>query len=184
MAALMGQTLEDIVARGTDMYAFAPMEDRDRVQVHKMAAIYRLKSGSQGSGKKRFTVVTRTKHTSLPTGADKYRLAAMLDRGDGNSSVPLTGEDRRMAKKFKNAARQAFLTMQTPTPKRNGKEKISLCKVKVFCTSQNPRRVHQVQTQQKRMGGRNSELPSMPTTPWPSSLAEQSAMKKNQQHKD
>jgi len=47
----------------------------------------------------------------------------MLDRGDGNSSVPLTGEDRRMAKKFKNAARQAFLTMQTPTPKRNGKEK-------------------------------------------------------------
>jgi len=33
MAALMGQTLEDIVARGTDMYAFAPMEDRDRVQV-------------------------------------------------------------------------------------------------------------------------------------------------------
>lgn len=46
----------------------------------------------------------------------------MLDQVDGNSSVPLTGEDHRMAKKFRNAARQAFLTMQTPTPKRNGKK--------------------------------------------------------------
>lgn len=45
----------------------------------------------------------------------------MLDRVEGNSVIPLTGEDRRMAKKFKNAARQAFLTMQTPTPK--GKKK-------------------------------------------------------------
>lgn len=111
MPALMGQALEDIVVRGTDIYAFAPMEDRDRAQVriitydfcysesslvlcfsspivsmvdmdylssnscmscffytvknisfsvsdyeqiHKMAAIYRLKSGSQGSGKKRY----------------------------------------------------------------------------------------------------------------------------------
>jgi len=107
MHALMGQALEDIVVRGTDIYAFAPMEDRDRLrvkitthdfrcsesslvscfsfpmggyefsflhvlhilffymlknisfcvlvheQIHKMASIYRLKSASQGSGKKR-----------------------------------------------------------------------------------------------------------------------------------
>lgn len=33
MPALMGQALEDIVVRGTDIYAFAPMEDRDRAQV-------------------------------------------------------------------------------------------------------------------------------------------------------
>jgi len=97
------------------------MEDRDRLRIHKMASIYRLKSASQGSGKKRFTVVTRTKHTSLPTGADKYRLAAMLDLVDGNSSMLLTSEDHRMAKKFKKAARQAFQTMLTPTPKTNGK---------------------------------------------------------------
>lgn len=31
--ALMGQALEEIVVRGTDIYAFAPMEDRDRAQV-------------------------------------------------------------------------------------------------------------------------------------------------------
>lgn len=50
----------------------------------------------------------------------------MLDQVDGNSGMPLTGEDRRMAKKFKNAARQAFLTMQSPTPKRNGKKNLKL----------------------------------------------------------
>lgn len=30
---VMGQALEDIVLRGTDIYAFTPMEDRDRAQV-------------------------------------------------------------------------------------------------------------------------------------------------------
>lgn len=118
----INSALEGIVSRGTDIYAFAPMEDWDRAQIHRMAAIYRLQSGSQGTGKKRFTVVTRTKHTSLPTGADKYRLAAMLDQGDGHSSRALTGEDRRMAKKLNKAARQAYISMQTPTPKRNGKK--------------------------------------------------------------
>ena len=44
----------------------------------------------------------------------------MLDQG--HSSGTLTGEDRRMAKKFKNAARQAFIGMQTPVTKRNGKK--------------------------------------------------------------
>lgn len=33
MLTVMGQALEDIVLRGTDIYAFAPMEDRDRAQV-------------------------------------------------------------------------------------------------------------------------------------------------------
>jgi len=45
----------------------------------------------------------------------------MLDLVDGNSSMLLTSEDHRMAKKFKKAARQAFQTMLTPTPKTNGK---------------------------------------------------------------
>lgn len=46
----------------------------------------------------------------------------MLDQVDGHSSRVLTGEDRRMAKKFKNAARHAFISTQTPTPMRNGKK--------------------------------------------------------------
>ena len=50
----------------------------------------------------------------------------MLDQADGHSSRALTGEDRRMAKKSKNAARQAFISMQTPTPKRNGKKQQKL----------------------------------------------------------
>nr|XP_024397114.1 uncharacterized protein LOC112292650 isoform X2 [Physcomitrium patens] len=118
----INSALEDIVLRGTDIYAFGPMENRDRAQIHKMAAIYRLKSGSQGTGSKRFTVVTRTKHTKLPTGADKYRIASMLDQADENLKRSLTGEARRMDKKAKKAARDAFISFNTPNPKKSGKK--------------------------------------------------------------
>lgn len=50
------------------MHAFSPMDPRCRKLVHQLAAVYGLKSGSQGSGKKRFTVVQRTQHTAQPQG--------------------------------------------------------------------------------------------------------------------
>lgn len=37
MHILVGQALEDIVLRGTDIYAFGPMENRDRAQVRAIA---------------------------------------------------------------------------------------------------------------------------------------------------
>jgi G patch domain-containing protein 2 len=72
--AAVNAALEEVVTKSVDIFAFEPMEDRDRAQIHKLASIYRLKSSSQGSGKRRFTVVTHTRHTSLPTGIDKDRL--------------------------------------------------------------------------------------------------------------
>jgi len=36
-----------------DMLAFQPMHTRDCTQVQRLAGIYRLKTGLQGSGKKR-----------------------------------------------------------------------------------------------------------------------------------
>ncbi|KAK4404242.1 Zinc finger CCCH-type with G patch domain-containing protein [Sesamum angolense] len=45
--------LQQIVLDGVDMFSFQPMHPRDCSQVRRLAAIYRLRSGCQGSGKKR-----------------------------------------------------------------------------------------------------------------------------------
>jgi G patch domain-containing protein 2 len=86
------------------------------VQIHKLASIYRLKSSSQGSGKRRFTVVTRTRHTSLPTGIDKDRLLFMLGQGAEvgmpDSSRAMTSKGHKMVKKSNGAALQASQIMQ------------------------------------------------------------------------
>ncbi|XVE63588.1 hypothetical protein DITRI_Ditri07aG0031800 [Diplodiscus trichospermus] len=74
--------LEQIVLDGVDMFAFQPMHHRDCSQVRRLAAIYRLSSGCQGSGKKRFVTVTRTQYTSLPSPSDKLRLEKLIGAGD------------------------------------------------------------------------------------------------------
>ncbi|KAK4790151.1 hypothetical protein SAY86_017455 [Trapa natans] len=66
--------LEQIVLDGVDMYSFQPMLSRDCSQVRRLAAIYQLQSGCQGSGKKRFVTVTRTQRTGLPSSSGKLRL--------------------------------------------------------------------------------------------------------------
>ncbi|PKI52304.1 hypothetical protein CRG98_027230, partial [Punica granatum] len=66
--------LEQIVLDGIDMYSFQPMHSRDCSQVRRLAAIYQLQSGCQGSGKKRFVTVTQTQRTSMPSSSDKLRL--------------------------------------------------------------------------------------------------------------
>ena len=38
--AVMGQVLEDIVLRGTDIHAFAPMIDQDRAQVRIITHVF------------------------------------------------------------------------------------------------------------------------------------------------
>ncbi|KAL0382976.1 UNVERIFIED_CONTAM: hypothetical protein Scaly_0584900 [Sesamum calycinum] len=45
--------LQQIVLDGVDMFSFQPMHPRDCSQVRRLAAVYRLRSGCQGSGKKR-----------------------------------------------------------------------------------------------------------------------------------
>ncbi|KAK6273192.1 hypothetical protein POUND7_010275 [Theobroma cacao] len=74
--------LEQIVLDGVDMFAFQPMHHRDCSQVQRLAAIYRLSSGCQGSGKKRFVTVTRTQYTSLPSSTNKLRLEKLIGAGN------------------------------------------------------------------------------------------------------
>ncbi|KAL2481206.1 G-patch domain-containing protein [Abeliophyllum distichum] len=66
--------LQQMVLDGGDMLSFQPMHTRDCSQVRKLAAIYRLRSGCQGSGKKRFVTVIRTQHTCMPSPSDKIRM--------------------------------------------------------------------------------------------------------------
>lgn len=46
----------------------------------------------------------------------------MLDQADENLKRSLTGEARRMDKKAKKAARDAFISFNTPNPKKSGKK--------------------------------------------------------------
>ncbi|KAJ4709664.1 G-patch domain-containing protein [Melia azedarach] len=105
-------TLEQIVLEGIDIFSFQPMHHRDCSQVRRLAAIYRLQSGAQGSGKKRFVTVTRTQHTCMPSSADKLRLEKLIGAGDEDidfavNEGPFTkpaSADRNRSKSSKNVA--------------------------------------------------------------------------------
>ncbi|XP_020265681.1 uncharacterized protein LOC109841193 [Asparagus officinalis] len=73
--------LRHMVINKVDMFSFHPMHSRDCSQVKRLASIYRLQSGCQGSGKKRFVTVTRTVQTCLPSASDKLRLDKLLGEG-------------------------------------------------------------------------------------------------------
>lgn len=81
----INSTLERIVFEEVDMFSFQPMHHRDCSQVRRLAAVYRLRSDSQGSGKKRFVTVTRTQHTCMPSSADRLRLEKLI--GSGNEDI-------------------------------------------------------------------------------------------------
>ncbi|XP_009769069.1 uncharacterized protein [Nicotiana sylvestris] len=83
--------LQQMVLDGADMFSFQPMHSRDCSQVQRVAAIYRLRSVSQGSGKKRFVTVTKTHHTSMPSASDKIRLDKLIGAGDEDSDFTVTG---------------------------------------------------------------------------------------------
>ncbi|KAL0559234.1 hypothetical protein IC582_003831 [Cucumis melo] len=99
--------LEHMVLNKEDMYAFQPMHPRDCSQVRRLAAIYRLHSGCQGSGKKRFVTVTRTQHTGMPSASDQVRLEQLIGARDEDndfsvaegSNIKSRGSDRSREKK-------------------------------------------------------------------------------------
>ncbi|CAM6107531.1 unnamed protein product [Calypogeia fissa] len=129
---VVNKILEDMVMKKEDIVAFEPMNERDRAQVHRIASIYGLKSGSQGSTKKRFVVVTITRNTRMPSGDDKVRLLKLLGQSVKSPSRPetkqssMTGEERRMFAKTKRAAFQALHGLQTPSNGRRQKsDKVS-----------------------------------------------------------
>ncbi|XP_076956995.1 uncharacterized protein LOC143632332 [Bidens hawaiensis] len=77
--------LEQMVRNEGDIMSFQLMHSRDWSQVQRLASIYRLRSCSQGSGKRRFVTVTRTDHTGMPSSSDRIRLEKLI--GDADSTV-------------------------------------------------------------------------------------------------
>lgn len=74
----MNSKLRQMVIDEVDLLSFEPMHSRDCSQVQRLASIYHLRSGCQGSSKKRFVTVTRTGQTCLPSSRDKPRLDKLL----------------------------------------------------------------------------------------------------------
>ncbi|KQJ95945.1 uncharacterized protein LOC100845409 [Brachypodium distachyon] len=70
--------LRKMVVDRLDMFCFQPMHSRDCSQVQRLASIYQLKSGCQGSGNKRFVTVTLTGQSSLPSADGQVRLDKLL----------------------------------------------------------------------------------------------------------
>lgn len=81
--------LQQLVLDGGVILSFQPMHTRDCSQVQKLAAMYRLRSASQGSGKKKFVTVTRTPYTCMPSSADRVRVEKFIgaDDEDGDFAV-------------------------------------------------------------------------------------------------
>ncbi|GMY35710.1 tuftelin-interacting protein 11 [Fagus crenata] len=82
--------LEQIVLNGVDMFSFQAMHSRDCPQVQRLANIYHLRSGCQGSGKKRFVTVVRTQHTCMPSSNDKVRLEKLIRAGNEDADFAVT----------------------------------------------------------------------------------------------
>jgi hypothetical protein len=78
------------------MHAFPPMDPASRKLVHQLASTYGLKSGSQGSGKRRFTVVERTRHTQPPQGENVFRRLQVRTQSFVRNSRP-SGEAAALA---------------------------------------------------------------------------------------
>ncbi|BFG40209.1 hypothetical protein CerSpe_264840 [Prunus speciosa] len=94
--------IEQIVLDGVDLFSFQPMHSRDCAQVQRLAAIYRLRSSCQGSGKKRFVTVMRTQHTGMPSASDRLRLEKLIgaDMEDADFSVVEPRGDKSRSKKI------------------------------------------------------------------------------------
>ncbi|XP_024518672.1 uncharacterized protein LOC112341909 isoform X2 [Selaginella moellendorffii] len=110
----MNVMFESMVLSECDMLALQPMKHRDLTLVNKLAAVYRLKVGAHGSGKKRFPTVTRTRHTALPQGLDIQQMLKLLGREkelDDSPPKAKKGEAGRLAAKYKRAARHARASM-------------------------------------------------------------------------
>ncbi|KAL9154482.1 hypothetical protein ABFS82_10G117500 [Erythranthe guttata] len=69
---------QQMVLDGIDIQSFPSMHRQDCSQVRRLASIYRLQSGCQGSGRKRYVTVIRTHQTCMPTPGDQVRLEKLI----------------------------------------------------------------------------------------------------------
>ncbi|XP_076922905.1 uncharacterized protein LOC143584847 [Bidens hawaiensis] len=91
--------LKQMVKNKGDMMSFQLMHSRDCSQVQRLAAIYRLHSGSQASGKKKFVTVTRTQHTCMPSSCGRIRLEKILRIDDEANNTPASKKPSNRIKK-------------------------------------------------------------------------------------
>ncbi|KAD2113025.1 hypothetical protein E3N88_41815 [Mikania micrantha] len=99
--------LEQMVQNEGDIMSFQLMHSRDCSQVQKLASIYRLRSCSQGSGKRRFVTVTLTEHTGMPSSTDRIRLekACKIQFGDADLTVNNMSSGKMAANRSKIASK-------------------------------------------------------------------------------
>ncbi|KAK3025802.1 hypothetical protein RJ639_040708 [Escallonia herrerae] len=109
--------LRQMVLDGIDVLSFQPMHSKDCSQVQRLAAIYRLRSGRQGSGNKRtlfkvifyafsiFVIVTRTEHTCMPSSNDRARLEKLI--GAGNEDADFAVNDIKSVKGDRSTVKKA-----------------------------------------------------------------------------
>ncbi|CAI9097470.1 OLC1v1033903C2 [Oldenlandia corymbosa var. corymbosa] len=90
--------LQQMVLDAVDISSFQLMHSRDCSQVQRLAAIYRLSSTTQGSGKRRFVTVTRTQHTCMPSSSDMVRLDKLIGANEKDSDFSVYDIDLRKGK--------------------------------------------------------------------------------------
>ncbi|CAL1414871.1 unnamed protein product [Linum trigynum] len=117
--------LEQIVLNQVDIFSFPPMHSKDCSQVKRLASIYRLRSGSQGSGKKSFVTVMRTQYTSMPLANDRVRLEKLIGAGNEDEDFAViegksaAGADRRI---FKNKTTPDLQGSRTKSSRKSTKK--------------------------------------------------------------
>ncbi|XP_026457386.1 uncharacterized protein LOC113358091 [Papaver somniferum] len=116
--------LKQMVVDEVDMLCFQPMVSGDCSQVQRLASIYRLSSGRQGSGKKRFVTVSRTAQTCMPSSSDKIRLEKLLQDGDEPSDFvinqPLAAGERSRSKRTPKFISSGSLDDNSSSRKKSG----------------------------------------------------------------
>ncbi|KAK9806696.1 hypothetical protein WJX73_009713 [Symbiochloris irregularis] len=74
----VSQELHDFVVTHGDLKAFSPMTPYANGSVQKMASLYGLRSSQQGSGRRRFVMVSGTRNMAIPQGPALEQLQDML----------------------------------------------------------------------------------------------------------
>jgi len=68
---------EFVLNNELESFPFAPMNRSKRLQIHRLAAVYALKSHSKGSGKRRFPTLIKTRNSQL---AEEDTVSGLIER--------------------------------------------------------------------------------------------------------
>ncbi|KAK3123154.1 hypothetical protein QOZ80_8AG0624880 [Eleusine coracana subsp. coracana] len=126
--------LRKMVVDQVDMLCFQPMHSRDCSQVQRLASIYQLKSGCQGSGKKRFVTATLTGQSSLPSADGQIRLDKLLGTEPEDFSI-IWENSKGLASRKGLSAPGKLAKHREASGKKSSKKEVSLAKKPVSFVS-------------------------------------------------